>query len=243
MPEQPHAEITEQLPAYALGCLDPAEAAAVAAHLDGCAACRAELAAYEDVTTRLAQAAPQLAPPAALKPRLLQRVQSPAHARRQAGGTVVAASPPAPWLRRAMAVWPVVSLLLVVGLATSNFLFWQQAGRQQAPTTAMRTVVLDGTSSAPQGTGTIVISGDGTQGALVVDALPPLDASHQYQLWLIKDGQRTSGGVFSVDAKGYAGLRVRSPEPLSDYSAFGVTVEPTGGSPGPTGPRVLGHNL
>ena len=34
-----------------------------------------------------------------------------------------------------------------------------------------------------------------------------LDAAHQYQLWLVRDGKRTSGGVFSVDQDGCLHLR------------------------------------
>ncbi|MHB9091481.1 MAG: zf-HC2 domain-containing protein [Chloroflexota bacterium] len=150
MPEQLHAEIIEQLPSYALGCLDPAEAAAVATHLAGCAACRAELAAYQGLTGRLAQAAPPVAPPPALKSRLLQRVQSPAHARR---------APRVPGaeqglLRRVPPVWAIVSLLLVAGLAVGNLVLWQQLNRAPAPTTGMRTIVLAGTAVAPKGTAT-----------------------------------------------------------------------------------------
>jgi anti-sigma-K factor RskA len=70
-----------------------------------------------------------------------------------------------------------------------------------------------------------------------VDHLEPLGPDQQYQLWLIKDG-RISGGVFDVGDDGYGSLTVRAPDPLDSYT-FGVTVEPAGGSPGPTGPRVL----
>jgi anti-sigma-K factor RskA len=62
-------------------------------------------------------------------------------------------------------------------------------------------------------------------------------------LWLIQDGQRTSGGVFSVSDEGYGSLWISSPEPLATYSAFGITIEPAGGSPGPTGDKVLGSPL
>ena len=89
----------------------------------------------------------------------------------------------------------------------------------------------------------LVISSDGEHGTLVVDGLPPLDASQQYQLWLIQDGQRTSGGIFSVDGEGYGSLWITSPKPLISYQAVGITVEPAGGSPAPTGERVLGGEL
>jgi anti-sigma-K factor RskA len=96
---------------------------------------------------------------------------------------------------------------------------------------------------APEATGLLVISVDGEHGTLVVDGLASLEPSWQYQLWLIQDGQRTSGGVFSVSHEGYGSLWISSPQPLSSYSAFGVTIEPEGGSPGPTGDKVLGNTL
>ena len=70
--------------------------------------------------------------------------------------------------------------------------------------------------------------------------MEPLDDAQQYQLWLIRDGERTSGGVFSVSQSGYTAMQVYSREPLASFDAFGITIEPYGGSPGPTGDKVLG---
>jgi anti-sigma-K factor RskA len=107
----------------------------------------------------------------------------------------------------------------------------------------LRVVNLAGTEFAPDASGIIVISQDGEHGTLVVDDLPDLGPEQQYQLWLIQDGERTSGGVFSVKQGGYAAKVIYAPHPLVDYGSFGVTIEPTGGSPGPTGEKVLGGNL
>ncbi len=89
----------------------------------------------------------------------------------------------------------------------------------------------------------LVISRDGDHGTLVVDGLSALDPAQQYQLWLIRNGKRTSGGVFSVDQQGYGSLWVKSQAPLISYTSFGITIEPAGGSPGPTGKKVLGGDL
>jgi anti-sigma-K factor RskA len=89
----------------------------------------------------------------------------------------------------------------------------------------------------------IVISLEGTHGTLVVDNLPPLEEDQQFQLWLVRDSQRASGGVFSVDEDGYGSVWVSSPEPLASYTGFGITIEPAGGSAGPTGEKVLGNDL
>jgi len=54
------------------------------------------------------------------------------------------------------------------------------------------------------------------------------------------DSRRTSGGVYSVNDEGYGSLWVESNQPLFIHPAFGVTVEPAGGSSGATGIKVLG---
>jgi len=78
---------------------------------------------------------------------------------------------------------------------------------------------------------------------LMAQNLPDLDKDHQYQLWLIRDGQRTSGGVFSLSDANEGRLQVFAPGSLLFYDSFGVTIEPAGGSPDPTGEKVLGGKL
>jgi anti-sigma-K factor RskA len=104
-------------------------------------------------------------------------------------------------------------------------------------------VSLSATENAPGAQGLIYVSHDGQFGTLIVEDLPSLGADSQYQLWLIREGKRTDGGVFSVGSDGYAAMVVRSPDPLGSYQAFGITVEPHGGSVGPTGNKVLGGTL
>jgi len=239
MASQEH--VIDLLPAYALGCLEEAEAARVAEHTAQCAACRAELQPYLAVTDRLALAAPDALPPVRVKQQLMRRIERPAAA-------PSAAPRPGWWqpiaglFRRPAPAWALASLILIVALAAGNIWLWQRLGRSGGADTAgqIRVVAMIPTDAAPQAAGKLVISMDGEYGTLVVDGLPPLDVSHQYQLWLIRDGQRTSGGVLTVNAHGYGVLEISAPEPLAHYRSFGVTVEPAGGSTGPTGEKVLG---
>jgi len=136
-----------------------------------------------------------------------------------------------------------VSLLVILVLGVQNLMLRQKPDERRMTSGGMRIVALQNTEAAPDATGNLVISADGEHGTLVVDGLPPLGPALQYQLWLIKDEQRTNGGVFSVDDAGYGALWIYAPAPLSSYPAFGVTVEPAGGSPGPTGEKVLGGSL
>jgi anti-sigma-K factor RskA len=107
----------------------------------------------------------------------------------------------------------------------------------------MQTVPLKGTEVAQAASGLIIVSLNGQHGTLVVDRLPIIEAEQQYQLWLVRDGQRDSGAVFSVNEDGYGSVWVSSPEALSSYSSFEVTIEPAGGSPSLTGAKVLSGNL
>lgn len=233
--------IYDLLPAYALGCLDEEEAIPAAEHLAGCQECQAALRQYQQTVEALPLAAVQRPLPPQLKEKLAARIPL---ADMQASSVSRAG-----WRARLAGVsqsaaLALVSLALVVALGISNLYLWGRLQRVESQSQlAMRTVTLSGTEFSPQASGMLVISHDGEYGTLVVDGLPKLGDAHQYQLWLIQDGQRASGGLFNVDDSGYGALWVSSPAPLSQYSAFGVTIEPSGGSPGPTGEKVLGGDL
>lgn len=230
--------VHELIPGFVLGCLDDDELTLVAEHVAGCAACRAELGAYQVVVDQLALALPQATPSPAVKRRLMQRAQPvltrPAWRQSLAG-----------FVYRTLPVWGVACLILIIILAVSSTFLWRRVKQLEAlvQPPALQTVNLAGTQVAPDASGLIVVSLDGKHGTLVVDRLPWLDAGHQYQLWLIQNSHRDSGAVFSVNKDGYGSVWVSSPSPLASYSDFGISIEPAGGSPGPTGDKVLGGTI
>ncbi len=76
---------------------------------------------------------------------------------------------------------------------------------------------------------------------LVVTGLPPLPPERDYQIWL-RDGTRfISAGIFHPDRSG--DLLVDAPAPLKEYGAIGISQEPKGGSPAPTGKILVGGSL
>lgn len=238
MTEGRHVE--ELLPGYALGALDDSERGEVEAHLAVCDHCATELRTYRNVSDYLARSVPMVEPPERLKAAILKQVQGrktmPVAAPSLTRVDKVRAA-----LMRTAPVWGVVSLMLVIILAVSNLLLWRQMQQvQQTSSTGFMTVALTGTDAAPNAIGMIVISHDGRYGTLIVDHLPPLQQDKQYQLWLINGEKRTSGGVFNVDQDGYGSVWIASPGPLIQFQSFGITIEPAGGSPGPTGQKVLG---
>lgn len=233
--------VFDLLPAYSLGCLDEEESMLVLRHLESCKVCQGELESYQSVTDRLGFAAHGGTPPPELKQKILKNLPS---SQKQISQPKERSS----WGRLAgfgALSFGLVGLVIICALAFSNIFLWQQVNhlRGALPAQDFQIVSLSSTDFAPEASGILVISANGKHGTLVVNELPQLDPEQQYQLWLIKDGKRTSGGVFSVGEDGYGSLWVGSKTPLADYSGFGITIEPEGGSPGPTGEKVLGGEL
>ena len=232
--------VFDLLAAYSLGCLDEEETLMVSKHLENCKVCQGELVSYQSVTNRLGLAAPGSIPPPELKQKVIKNLPSSQKVISQPTGR-------SRWglLTRFGAVtFGAIGLVVIFALAFSNIYLWRQVNQlRMSPAQDFKIVSLSSTDFAPQASGMLVISADGEHGTLIFDKLPQLDSGHQYQLWLIKDGKRTSVGVFSVGEGGYGSLWVESKIPLADYSGFGITIEPQGGSPGPTGEKVLGGEL
>jgi len=243
-----HNYVTDLLPAYALDCLDEEEFVSVSEHLVICEQCRTELHSFQAVADQLALAAPEATPSTEVKDRIMARVQ-PKKTR-----SLREKTPRLPWLQRLAAliqhsapVWGLASLLLVVVLGTSTWMLWQQTHPQpmgtHSPTDAFQVVRLYCTKAAPNATGQIMISKDGQFASLLTGGLPIPEPDSKYQLWLIQDGQRISGGMFSVTRDGYGSMAISVPQSLSDYSSFDITIEPAAGSPEPTGEIVLEARL
>ncbi|HEV7377281.1 MAG TPA: anti-sigma factor [Pyrinomonadaceae bacterium] len=71
-----HEDYKEMLAAHALGALDSAEARKLAAHLEGCAECRAELESWNETAAALAYTAPLVEPSAELRSRILESIRA-----------------------------------------------------------------------------------------------------------------------------------------------------------------------
>ncbi len=236
-----HAAFQENLAAYALGALDPEEAAALERHLQTCEPCRLELATYERVGAGLLTALPPSAPRAAVRHGLQKRLS----------GVTSRPRPRPTWsVGRWLFAGALAALVVLNALLVSQVYSLRQ---EQAETLAQRKT--DQTTLAMLAyptTKELAFDQNGVVGSLLVDKqqdlvglfawnLPQPPSGKTYQIWLIDgQGKRTSGG-FLVPEAGYPFVNavVWSPQPLSNYTGIGVTVEPVGGSQQPTGPRVL----
>ncbi|MBI4787268.1 MAG: anti-sigma factor [Chloroflexi bacterium] len=265
------AELEDLIPIYVLDALDEADCARVQSHLHACPKCERLGAEYRQVADLLPYAAQQVEPRAELKYRVLAATTSVRRAplRRRVRGEIG----PAPSfvsrfseLFSALLHSPVFSaaaLVLVVGLGIWNLALQNQLAQQGAEAQqiagelrAQREVLtliaysdgqprrLQGTEVAARAVGRIYGTSDQATFAMVTYDLPKLPTDKVYQLWLIDaSGSRTSGGTFTVDEHGRGWLFAQAPKVLGQYKAVGVTVEPLGGSPGPTGAKMLGGDL
>ena len=98
-------------------------------------------------------------------------------------------------------------------------------------------VDLQGQPAAPAASGRVHWSR--SRGATFTAAnLPPLDAGRVYQLWFVTAGPPVSATLVTPDGTGRAEAVMASPAGV-EPTAFALTVEPAGGSPGPTGAMFL----
>ncbi|HEY3080480.1 MAG TPA: anti-sigma factor [Chloroflexota bacterium] len=255
--------VAELASAYLLGALEPEEAAELERHLELCPPCRESVDAERSVAESLALVVPQRTPPPRLRASLMAAVRGePAEPRARRWRRFF----PSP-LAAALGAAAAASLALLVAL---GWAFGLQSRLDAPPAPAAVAVAavptpvpagsdypgggalvvgraemrrLVGSETAPDARGWIYVDPNVDQALLVAYHLPPLAPDRSYQLWLIQNGQRYSGGLFDVDAEGYGWLKVQAPKPIASFDGVGITVEPRTGSVGPTGTRVLAGRL
>ena len=263
-----HEELREHAALFVLGALTPEERVEFEAHVAGCVECAAEVRSLAAVPTMLAQAAPQIDPPPALRERVLRSVavadprsgQATAHAASRAAGF-------APWLAAA------ASLVLTVALggyalelrgrvgaletrlrdalarADAGDLAIADARRVAADAEARVTVLaapdlnridLAGQPAAPQASGRGYWSR--SRGLMfTATSLPALPPGRTYQLWVLtaQTPPISIGWLVRPDASGRAAAIFETPADLPTPTAMALTIEPDGGVPAPTGAMYL----
>lgn len=271
--QYPHSQAAELLPEYALGLLAEPDAVAVRQHLAGCPVCQRELAAFQATVDLLAFTAPPAAPLPATRQALFARVAAGANAPERTASvhepTGSTDAPPRPVVTPIARLphWRLLAVTALATAATLALLFWnialqRQLGQERERYTALATQTAEQNAIArllnsptaaksltesdltPRPVGYIYSDPDSAIALVLAYRMPPLPPGKRYQLWLIRpDGQRDSGGLFTVDANGNGQLLVRSNAPFGQYRAVGITAEPWAGSPGPTSPRIVGGQL
>lgn len=196
--------------AYALGALEPAEARAFERHMESCAVCRDEVAAYALAADVLPLAAPQLEAPRALRGRVMREVR---HDSRAKAGSAPSRKRVPPRLAFGFATALAAAAALVIALSVST------GG--------------SGTKVIQANVGSAQLQVSGGHGQLVVAHLPAPHAGRIYELWIQHGRSAPSPStLFSVDRKGTADIGV--PGALHGVTHVLVTNEPAAGSRAPT---------
>ncbi len=128
-------------------------------------------------------------------------------------------------------------------VAQSNSLEQINAKLPQTPVSAVVTISLKGTDARPQAHGELIADPKSASAVMVVTGLGQLEVGKTYQVWLIDAGGPKSAGLLTVDANGQAVLIVTSDTAIGSFNALGISVEPKGGSPQPTGDIVVLSDL
>lgn len=220
------------IPAYALGALSDDERARVETLLASSEAARNELRVYREMLSGMAMLVPARKAPANLTQDFRQRLlaEPTVHKpvvlpqRRTNRLTLLAA----------------IAAILVVAIGVVGLYRIVVTDTERR---AIQDILADSsarwTDLAPQpgatgaaGKVSFVRSPQNPKAVLVAQ-LPPLPAEKQYQLWLISKAHPDSALVFSPGQLEDHWL-IDMPDAARTYDAAAITVEPTGGSPGPT---------
>lgn len=216
--------------AYVLGALDPSEVEAFRRHLTDCAACREEIAAFEQVVDVLPAAAPQYAVPKGLRRRVMREVRATPKAGAKAGATGRRAPAFAALRPRALVAG---GALAVVAVAVIVAVVLGSGGAG--------TRVVQASVARSSGSAEVRISGG--QGELIVRHMPAPAAGRIYEVWFERGHGKPSptNTLFSVTSTGTGNVGL--PGSLHGVSAVLVTQEPAGGSLVPTSPPVIVAHL
>jgi len=205
---------------WVLGALDEREALAYEEHLRTCADCRAEVARLQMAADALALATEQVAPPPALKNRILGAIEAEQPMRR-----------PEPqkrrWFLRPLPVAGLAAAALAVGIATGVLL----SGSGESTRTVDAQVAMRGAQA------TVSITGDHAK--LEVSGMRNPPPGHVYQVWLRRGNgaPQPTDALFTVNVRGHGHVEV--PGSIKGIDTIMVTSEPQGGSVVPSGAPVI----
>lgn len=249
--------LLELIPEYALDVLSEEEKRAVEALLATDSEAQALLADYQAITDIFALTAEaRLAPPHLrndLKARLA--AEKPSLTILPKPSLETAISPQTSkqripiWFMSAAAALVVLAVGVLIALNLLNptpnqaeLLFNELAQLPDSQRIPIESVFKDDMS------GELIIAPDGQRAALKVANLPVVNEPHDFQLWLVSpDGVQSGGIIPAIQAAGTSYITIPlAGTSASDYQAFGVSLEPEGGSPfadRPSGERMFFVNL
>lgn len=218
-------EISELLPAYVLGALEPGEMEDVEAHLRAGREHDAELIELRVTLFALDRYQDDLAPspPATLAGRIAEIVQ-PAEARPSRPARTMPWFLAPGWLRAA-ATAAVLLFVFAAGLLAGGVL-------SSGDNSVLAYVIQDQSGAFMEVRG----QPDGSKVTVTMDGLDRLNGN-SYQVWAVREDNWVSIGVCNTNEAGW--WRGDFAYGLKEDDEFALTVEPRGGSDSPTSEPVL----
>ncbi|MBI2324072.1 MAG: anti-sigma factor [Chloroflexi bacterium] len=217
--------VLDDLELYAVGALPADRSDAVAAHLRGCASCRAAAGEIAEVVAALADTVPLREPPADLKDRILAAAAEDVRRQRRA-----VRLPRIPLDPRMLAM--AAAIVLLLGFDANQTLRLQavQAERDEyergLANVALggRTWYMAGVDQWKGSGGNLMQPASGKPAFVVFHDLRPLDQGQLYALWLIApDGKWVRGASFRPDAERIQMVEIG--QELAGFERCAVTVE------------------
>jgi anti-sigma factor RsiW len=225
MSVEQHDRFQEDVGAYLLGALEPAEQAAFEGHLAGCPECRAEVEELRVAADALPRSVEPFVPPPSLKRSLMAAVKEDARPARE------------PFFQRILAgIRPQFALAGAAVLLVVAVLVGTQLGGGGGKTVV--TAVVD-RSRVPDATATLAL-GKGS-GQLRVTGMPRPRAGQVYEIWLKRGDQVQPGPLFNTDSSGNGTGAI--PDDLGGVDAVLVTREKTGGAKKPSEAPIISARL
>jgi anti-sigma factor RsiW len=244
-----HAATRDLLGAFALGAVDPEEAASVRAHLATCAECQAEMAELWVAVDSLPVMIEPMEPPPALRDRIAAAVMAEAASpvppaipasRPTEQAPTIAPAPPVPEpIRKPASFWsratPWAAAAAILLLLSAGLLVWNLRLREQLATAPVtETIALAPTDAAPGAHGEVTYLPQDNLLLLDVRDLPPLKSDQVYEVWLIGSEGPVPAGTFDQPTDQHAVVADRS-----QYESLAITAEPGPlGTAAPTGEIV-----
>ena len=242
--ESGHDRWADAAGSYLLGALPDDEHEAFEAHLITCAECREEIDLLAPAAHALPASVMPMAPPPALKARIMAEVEREASLLAAAGPEADRVSAPATARRRRwtlpfamprLATIATAAALLFVGVGIG-------VGVTQLGGEERRTVVASVDEARAPGASAELELNDGS-GTLVGHDMPAPPTGRVYQVWIKRPGEaaQPTSVLFTPNREGTASASV--PGPLGDVEQVMVTHEPMGGSPEPTSDPLVVASL
>jgi anti-sigma-K factor RskA len=236
MNDDRHSEVMELIPAYVLGAVPADEMALIRAHILSCDECLAEADRFAETTSALALAVDPAPLPEGFADRVVAAALGPQEER-------AAAVAPAPRRRlRFASRWSLVPTaaftVLILAVSAVSVALWQANKTAERERTAIAAIISGHRGIDLKGPGgavaTLVPTPSGS--LFVASGLKEVPSGRTYQLWLMKGDTPTSAGTFEISD----GLVMfESSKSIAGYTGAAVTIEPSGGSPTPTGVQVV----